>query len=1210
MAIVTPGQPGAIDNIDISQNTFRTQAGEVTSAVLRLAGGEVDSSSTTTLYVNQEIGSDKFVAGVADNTVTPPLTNQQLTSGYSESAPFKTLNRALIEAARLSVQVGTANDLYDRVVIRVAASEYVIDNAPGTGLAVSQWPNSYEPTDEDLRAFNSDDMGVILPRGVSIIGADLRKSVIRPASVPSAGGNPLTGRGSIFKTTGGSFFFNFTFKDSPTYQSSHHLLQAFSFCSQSDLTAYYQKIATVFNLSASDVEVINPGETQITTEYPDNQVTAATDSVKGSSGYVFNCSLRSDYGMCGMFLDGNDGVTGLRSMVVAQFTIVNLQRDMNAWQIYTGGDWQTCSGYTEYINADSNNVRSRISGEFSASTGCYETDYRSFGFKVINNALTQEVSCFVIGASVHHWTASGGECTITNSNSNFGNTALLSSGFRGIGTTGGAFLQDQGFDAKRVRRPLKVKTDGSNIRRIGIGNVSSAGYDSVTGTINLDVAFDPEVTFANNGYSLKEGDYIWIENSSRTEGPGAGTDQAIDVRAKLATVPFDASTSTTQIKVVASSDQAINNISTITNSTLEGNRVYIRRLTDTRKPEEREYSLIVGGSSTTRRPVGNYILRLGNRSSVNEQLDPSNGTDELFIVSESKDADNQFGSDVYNLVIRPGDGASLFNASEYYRVGTPIMESNRVYRSKRNDKFASFSADKFEASLPMLPDARGVELLRASSGSVLVLDNDLSNSPDSTDLGVNQSTNSLILDQVRSTTDFKGISSLLRAIGYSNQNIGIHDNGTLSGTILEPQNTDALRNWNPADGSSPVPSGKLNSRTNWPLEFNRPSLIRAFAHAYEFVGYGNYTKALPKYQSTPLTQQNKIDYFAVNLLGGRCYNTGFNEDGLLVQGNVITDLGTNQTVNSEIAGLGALAGDPDFPATPTDFETLNVTELFQSSQRTELTNEVLINGTIEGSVTFADGVLPEASETQKGIVQLATDADVAGISSPSNANDSNAVTAKGIGSVRGVANGLCDLDATVKVPIARIPDLNDAGLIQDASTTAKGIVELATGAETLALTDAVKSVTPSGLSSTRGVANGFASLDATGLVPTAQIPPVNPEDVIKLTPAVWVSGQDNFANSTNFTFEQTANTDAIDLGTPLNPVPGTSGFILVTRGPSAVTPFKSINGQDWSKVSETFVSPITKSKGLTGNVLIGYYVATATPADPETKIVFTASMVA
>jgi hypothetical protein len=85
---------------------------------------------------------------------------------------------------------------------------------------------------------------------------------------------------------------------------------------------------------------------------------------------------------------------------------------------------------------------------------------------------------------------------------------------------------------------------------------------------------------------------------------------------------------------------------------------------------------------------------------------------------------------------------------------------------------------------------------------------------------------------------------------------------------------------------------------------------------------------------------------------------------------------------------------------------------------------------------------------------------------------------------------------------------------------------------------------------------------------------------------------------------QNANTAAIDLGTPLNAVPGTSGFILVTRGVSATTPFTSINGSNWSGVVNTFVSPITNSEGLSGTVLIGYYVATST------NIVFTASMVA
>ena len=50
---------------------------------------------------------------------------------------------------------------------------------------------------------------------------------------------------------------------------------------------------------------------------------------------MFSCSLRSDYGMCGIYLDG-DEVTGFKSMVTAQFTNVSLQKDMNAWQLYSG----------------------------------------------------------------------------------------------------------------------------------------------------------------------------------------------------------------------------------------------------------------------------------------------------------------------------------------------------------------------------------------------------------------------------------------------------------------------------------------------------------------------------------------------------------------------------------------------------------------------------------------------------------------------------------------------------------------------------------------------------------------------------------------------------------------------------------------------------------------------------------------------------------
>mgnify|MGYP001598876833 CR=1 FL=1 len=1308
-AILLPGETGSINDLNITQAGFREQIAAIATAVRRYVGGTSQGVSTTCLYVDPEIGTDDWQAGVADSSAIPPLTNQQITAGYSKVAPFKTLQRALIEAARLSIVSGISNDLYDRVVIRVSPGEHIIDNAPAGSETVSSWGTSFAPTTENLRAFNGSGIGVILPRGVSIVGEDLRKSVIRPSTVPAANLNPSTARGAILKATGGSFFFNFTFKDAIGITTSHHLLSAFEFCSEAELSAFYAKVATAFDLNPADVELINPGETQITTVYPDGNAIPAVDSTRGSSPYVFNCSLRSDYGMCGMFLDG-DKVTGFKSMVVAQFTNVSLQKDMNAWETYASGSWNVPASYDAYIASDINNVRYRIVGNINHETGCYDVDYRSFGFKCINNSILQEVSCFVIGDAVHHWTASGGECTITNSNSNFGLTALLSSGFRGIGTDGGAFPQDKGFQVKAVRRGIKLRTDGSNIRQISLGIVD--GYNSSTGEITLTTAFDPDTTFGRYGYSLKQGDYLWIENRSRDTGPGyvpgdKDASTAIDVRAQLAATPWDEGTPAV-ISVNPSSDPAINNITTMDPAVLVGNRVYIRRLVDTRTPAERKYSLIVENSSpsTSRRPVGNFIARLGGRSGVNTQVDPTNGANQLFLVSESS-VDNT-GAGVsgsrFNVVLRPGDTATSFTAGAYYRAGTAALSSNRIYRAKRNGAFASFSADEWEPSLPMLANERGIESLRIAVAPEIIIDKDLSNDPASTDLGIDQLTDADVLAQLRSSTDYLGITNFMLAIGYSTANVN---------SVLALQADTASRDWDPSALSSPAPSGKLNSRGYWPLEFNRPSLIRAFGQAYEWAGQGNYSKAMPKYQVTVLSDQHKIDYFAVSHMGGRVYNTGFNEDGLIVQGDTINDLGTNTIVNTETAGLGALSGDPDFPSTPTSFDSLTVTTQFNALQDATF-NNITINGVIDGAPTFAPDFLPTATSSTQGIIELATEDEAAAFE-----DISKAITPAVLSSLRSAADGLASLDSSGKVPASELPVLSASNLTS-ASTAQKGVIEIATNAEAASYTDGTRALVPSNLAVLRGAADGLASLDASALLPTDQLPdiplanipvltnnklpllelakiptltndkiplldlvkiptlsndklpllelakiptltnekipllnldriptltnekiplldldriptltnekiplldlskiptltnnklpvlelakvPTLPANKLLTTPVTWTSGSVNFDLSANFTFAHTGG-GTLAFGAPTTTgYIGTSGFIYVTN--ATADALTGIDNAAWKAAVNTWVNPTTGNAGLTGNVIIGYYIAAAD------TVIYTASMV-
>ena len=62
-------------------------------------------------------------------------------------------------------------------------------------------------------------------------------------------------------------------------------------------------------------------------------VTIETDTVSGASPYIFNCSLRSVWGMNGLLADGSKA-SGFRSTVVAQFTAVSLQKDDRAFVKY------------------------------------------------------------------------------------------------------------------------------------------------------------------------------------------------------------------------------------------------------------------------------------------------------------------------------------------------------------------------------------------------------------------------------------------------------------------------------------------------------------------------------------------------------------------------------------------------------------------------------------------------------------------------------------------------------------------------------------------------------------------------------------------------------------------------------------------------------------------------------------------------------------
>ena len=221
---------------------------------------------------------------------TDSIENQ----GNSLTRPFKTIQRALIEAARFSYQRGLNNDRFGKTTILLYPGEHTVDNRPGyipdglnnyrtrAGAITNDLPPydltsnlSLDSPDNELYKLNSIHGGVIVPRGTSLVGLDLRKTKIRPKYVPDPENDNIE-RSALFRITGACYFWQFTMFDAdpngvcykdytkntfvPNF--SHHKLTCFEYAdgtngveindtfqgyasTRTDLDMYYEKISLV-----------------------------------------------------------------------------------------------------------------------------------------------------------------------------------------------------------------------------------------------------------------------------------------------------------------------------------------------------------------------------------------------------------------------------------------------------------------------------------------------------------------------------------------------------------------------------------------------------------------------------------------------------------------------------------------------------------------------------------------------------------------------------------------------------------------------------------------------------------------------------------------------------------------------------------------------------------------------------------------------------
>ena len=207
-------------------------------------------------------------------------------------------------------------------------------------------------------------------------------------------------------------------------------------------------------------------------------VTVETDTVQGASPYIFNCSLRSVYGMNGMLADGKKA-TGFRSMVVAQFTGISLQKDDRAFVKYN----KTNRNYDGVIlsKVDGDKLPEGAAQSNSSlvyhldSDAIYRSGWETAHVSITNDAILQIVSVFAIGYNKHFSAESGGDASITNSNSNFGQISLASDGFKKE-----AFTKDDTAYITSLITPKSIVSDEIKVDwlKVDVELTASVGLDN------------------------------------------------------------------------------------------------------------------------------------------------------------------------------------------------------------------------------------------------------------------------------------------------------------------------------------------------------------------------------------------------------------------------------------------------------------------------------------------------------------------------------------------------------------------------------------------------------------------------------------------------------------------------------------------------------------------------------------------------------------
>jgi len=1106
--------------------------------------GVASSLSTTrnTIFVDLSIGDDS--TGNA---------------GFDSDRPFRTLERAIIEAVRESRRSGQSNDRYDRVMIELAPGDYYIDNAPGslatlsitedTGLiqrtnvgytigsvqagdrvthltidvsdpvstqppralnlgrvlysesggvgniariekqspSSSNWivtleyvNGAFSVNDElyydNLSVVNPQTGGLIVPRGISIDGVDLRKVRLHPMYVPEltpVQNDPQTSRTAMLKVTGGTYVSLLTFTDNPQYSRSHNTVTSVVFASQAEIngsgteTPYYSRLNNLFreidNWGSEGLEPI-PAETTIVAPIANSKANRGQDleenqtglvggdsrsnaplsypgatrirdtdgsilplpdinSTRSSSPYVFNCSVRSIFGLNGLWAEGSR-VAGFKSMVTANFTQVSLQTDPN------------CFAPTTYFQDPPTNKESGAGKQYkTCNTDLFK--YRSFGMRGSNDAAIQIVSVFVIGNSDHFVSESGADLSITNSCSDFGDISL-----RGIGYKDKSFSQDEattapGYSGTRITQiipPLPLSYDP-----LPDGRPATLEDTEINTGLTIDYNKTLAYTYKNR---TPDGDApstirVYVQNSNIASilslvNPPSASDIAFgqfSYTRKVSEGVWELAGGPSQAnrkRIYVSGFDELGNSILYTGNLVQPDPISsggFSALDDRSKifvwdPAPEDYSGTPGGVNELPNTIvgsGAWYIPVTYSNILEEETDLD---DDGYLL---KRFDYAFR---YKLLESPSGSEAVFSSLDFIFDKSPVKiirasdtrkDDDRVYRVILEGFIKEGRGIRRPQPYYIMEKQEGVAGYPLNTGTDLLLD-------------------PLTITQVRTYDEvfrpgkldvqFPGqyvtyltqgskAREVFTADHYPSQDRDypeLTENPDNSSTKVALEAMRARAGVWFSIGSSPlgpsvtpitIKTSSSASTVGFRIGLRRPSVIRASGHTWEWTGYLNYDTAFPTFQGDPLEQDFALGKIIVEENGGRVYATGMNEEGNYYLGTTVFDLRSGEQFAIPLSSGGE-------PGNVTNQVLNNVivrnTLLMQDGSSLVMGRDTTLffsNDTEFKSLTTGDIVASRnppavyASRAKAGLVQLADASMIRGAkgSSSSGVSDKVAVTA-------------------------------------------------------------------------------------------------------------------------------------------------------------------------------------------------------------------------